>query len=52
MLADLATSTASTSRRPPPPVEQPAADDLVEVEGGAVVGGLTDAGLAEIEASG
>jgi Mn-dependent DtxR family transcriptional regulator len=51
MLADLATSTGLDLEEATAAVEQLAANDLVEVEDGAVVR-VTDAGLAEIEASG
>ena len=51
MLADLATASGCDVEDATAAVEQLAAQDLLEVEDGAVVR-VTDAGLAEIEASG
>ena len=51
MLADLATATGFELEEATRLVEELAAQDLVEVEDGAVVR-VTDAGLAEIEADG
>ena len=51
MLADLATATGLDLEDATSAVEQLAAQDLVEVEDGAVVR-VTDSGLAEIEAAG
>lgn len=50
-LADLATATGLDLEEATTAVEQLAAQDLVEVEDGAVVR-VTDAGLAEIQAEG
>ena len=51
MLADLATASGCDVEDATAAVEQLAAQDLLEVEDGPVVR-VTDAGLAEIEASG